>query len=115
MTPRHPLFVAGEPVTTGDWLDVHDKYSGEVAAQVARAGAAHVERAIAAAHEARSAMAAFPPDARRDVLEHCVRRFTERRDELADLLCTEAGKPIPLGVIRRGARIDMTITPTWMA
>ena len=39
-------------------------------------------------------MAAFPPDARRDVLEHCVRRFTERFEELALALCIEAGKPI---------------------
>jgi acyl-CoA reductase-like NAD-dependent aldehyde dehydrogenase len=39
-------------------------------------------------------MAAFPPDARRDVLEHCVRRFDERREELALALCIEAGKPI---------------------
>ena len=31
------------------------------------------------------------------------------------LRTTEAGKPIPLGVIRRGARIEMMITPTWMA
>ncbi|WP_133479054.1 aldehyde dehydrogenase family protein [Cognatilysobacter segetis] len=94
MTKRLPLYVAGRPVTTNAWLDVHDKYSGDVAAQVARAEASHVEHAIAAAHGARAEMAAFPPDARRDVLEHCVRRFTERRDELADLLCTEAGKPI---------------------
>ena len=41
-----------------------------------------------------AAMAAFPPDARRDVLEHCVRRFSERQDELALALCIEAGKPI---------------------
>ncbi|GAB1595518.1 aldehyde dehydrogenase family protein [Lysobacter claricitrinus] len=92
--PQLPIYIAGQPVTTGDWLDVTDKYSGKVAAQVARADASHVEQAIAAAHGARAAMAALPPDARRDVLEHCVRRFEERRDELADLLCTEAGKPI---------------------
>jgi acyl-CoA reductase-like NAD-dependent aldehyde dehydrogenase len=94
MTQCLPIYVAGQPVTTDDRLDVLDKFSGVVAARVARADAAHVERAIASAHGARAAMAAFPPDARRDVLEHCVHRFTERRDELADLLCTEAGKPI---------------------
>ncbi|MGH8078764.1 MAG: aldehyde dehydrogenase family protein, partial [Lysobacter sp.] len=51
-------------------------------------------KAIAAAYKARGAMAAFPPDARRDVLDHCVRRFTERAEELALALCIEAGKPI---------------------
>ena len=94
MSKRLPIYVAGRAVTTGEWLDVHDKYRGEVAAQVAYAGSDHVEQAIAAAYGSRATTAAFPPDARRDVLEHCVRRFTERRDELADLLCTEAGKPI---------------------
>jgi acyl-CoA reductase-like NAD-dependent aldehyde dehydrogenase len=94
MTTRRPIYIAGRAVTTGDGLDVLDKYSGRVAAQVSRAGADQMEHAIAAAHRGRAAMAAFPPDARRDVLDHCVMRFTERRDELADLLCTEAGKPI---------------------
>ncbi|HEY4559264.1 MAG TPA: aldehyde dehydrogenase family protein [Lysobacter sp.] len=89
-----PLHIAGESVTTGEWLDVVDKYRGDIAARVARAGADEVEHAIASAHAARGAMAAFPPDARRDVLEHCVRRFEERREELAELLCIEAGKPI---------------------
>ena len=53
-----------------------------------------MRKAIVAAHKAREAMAAFPPDARRDVLEHCVRRFSERFEELALALCIEAGKPI---------------------
>jgi S1-C subfamily serine protease len=40
----------------------------------------------------------------------------ESVDELHKVLrTTEAGKPISLGVIRRGVRAEMTITPTWMA
>lgn len=89
-----PYYLANRPVAPNADLAVHDKYSGETAARVALADAAAVEQAIAAAHGARDAMAAFPPDARRDVLEHCVRRFRERDEELAQLLCTEAGKPI---------------------
>ena len=73
---------------------MRDKYSGEIATRVAQADAAVVDKAIAAAWNARTAMAAFPPDARRDVLEHCVRRFVERQEELALALCIEAGKPI---------------------
>ena len=38
-----------------------------------------------------AAMAAFE---RQAVLQHCVRRFEERAEELAQLRCTEAGKPI---------------------
>src|SRR5690606_3400725 len=31
---------------------------------------------------------------RKAVLDHCVQRFSERREELAAVLCVEAGKPI---------------------
>ncbi|TCZ82646.1 aldehyde dehydrogenase family protein [Lysobacter sp. N42] len=94
MTAPRPLYLAGRPQATGATLEVFDTWSGERAAVVNAADADTVERAIAAAHDARDAMAALAPYARRDVLEHCVRRFLERREELAQLLCTEAGKPI---------------------
>jgi acyl-CoA reductase-like NAD-dependent aldehyde dehydrogenase len=90
----YPYYLAGKAVAANVDLEVRDKYSGKVATCVAFADAAAVRKAIAAAHEARAAMAAFPPDARRDVLEHCARRFDERREELALALCIEAGKPI---------------------
>ena len=94
MKSRYPYYLANQPLQPNAALDVHDKYSGKRATRVALADAAAVELAIAAAHGARGTMAAFAPDARRDVLEHCVRRFSERQDELALALCIEAGKPI---------------------
>src|SRR5690606_25167836 len=90
----YPYYLAGRAVAANTDLEVLDKYSGKVATRVAFADAATVRKALVAAHGARAAMAAFPPDARRDVLEHCVRRFSERSDELALALCIEAGKPI---------------------
>ena len=90
----YPYFLANKPVAANTDLEVLDKYSGKRATRVAFADAATVRKAIVAAHKARDAMASFPPDARRDVLEHCVRRFVERREELALALCIEAGKPI---------------------
>ena len=91
---RYPYYLANQPVQANTDLDVLDKFSGTRATRVAFADAAAVRKAIVAAHEARGAMAAFPPDKRRDVLEHCVRRFAEMREELALVLCIEAGKPI---------------------
>jgi acyl-CoA reductase-like NAD-dependent aldehyde dehydrogenase len=90
----YPYYLAGKAVAANVDLEVRDKYSGKVATCVAFADGAAVRKAIAAAHGARAEMAAFPPDARRDVLEHCVRRFEERSEELALALCIEAGKPI---------------------
>ncbi|MDQ3618045.1 MAG: aldehyde dehydrogenase family protein [Pseudomonadota bacterium] len=91
---RYPYYLANRPVAANADLEVFDKYTGKRATRVAMADAAAVRKAIVAAHQARETMAAFTPDARRDVLEHCMRRFTERQQELAIALCIEAGKPI---------------------
>ena len=98
----YPYYLANKAVAANTDLEVLDKYTGKPATRVALADATAVDAAIAAAHAARDAMAAFPPDARRDVLEHCVRRFSERQEELALALCIEAGKPI------RDARGEVT-------
>ena len=75
-------------------LEVTDKYTGEVATRVAMADESTIDAAIGAADEAKEAMAAMPAHARQKVLEHCVARFTERQEEMAQALCIEAGKPI---------------------
>lgn len=90
----YPYYLANKPVAANTDLAVLDKYSGKRATRVAFADTATVRKAIVAAHKAAPAMAAFPHDARRDVLEHCISRFTERQEELALALCIEAGKPI---------------------
>jgi acyl-CoA reductase-like NAD-dependent aldehyde dehydrogenase len=91
---HYPCYLAGKAVSANTDLEVLDKYSGKRATRVAFADAATVRKAIVAADKAAPAMAALPHDARRDVLEHCVRRFGERQEELALALCIEAGKPI---------------------
>lgn len=61
---------------------------------MALADAAVIDHAIAAAVQAQEAMARMPAYERQQILDHCVRRFRERADELAESLCIEAGKPI---------------------
>lgn len=90
----YPYYLANKAVAANADLAVFDKHSGKRATRVAFADAATMRKAVVAAHRSRAAMAAFPPDARRAVLEHCVARFTERQEELALALCIEAGKPI---------------------
>ncbi|MBB3227280.1 acyl-CoA reductase-like NAD-dependent aldehyde dehydrogenase [Luteibacter sp. Sphag1AF] len=90
----YPYYVANKPYAPNTDLAVTDKYSGEIAARVAMPDDAAVEKAIAAAVAATGPMKAFKPYQRQAVLEHCVRRFGERQDELAYALCVEAGKPI---------------------
>ncbi len=90
----YPYFLGNEPVAANQDLEVVDKYTGDVATRVALADAAAIDRAIGLATEAAEPMAKMAAYERQDVLEHCVKRFSERFDELAYSLCVEAGKPI---------------------
>jgi acyl-CoA reductase-like NAD-dependent aldehyde dehydrogenase len=90
----YPYYLANEAVYANQDLDVVDKYSGEVATRVAQAKADVIDKAIQAAEDAQPAMTAMPAYERQQVLEHCVKRFQERFDEIAMALCLEAGKPI---------------------
>ena len=90
----YPYYLANEPIAANADLAVTDKYTGEIAARVALADAAAIDRAIAASVEADGPMRRMPPYERQAVLNHCVARFTERFEELALSLCIEAGKPI---------------------
>jgi acyl-CoA reductase-like NAD-dependent aldehyde dehydrogenase len=90
----YPYFLANEAVYANTDLAVTDKYSGEIATRVALADSEAIDAAIRAAVQAQHAMARMPAYERQQVLDHCVRRFRERADELAESLCIEAGKPI---------------------
>jgi acyl-CoA reductase-like NAD-dependent aldehyde dehydrogenase len=90
----YPLYVANVPEQPNADLVVTDKFTGKLATRVAMADAATIDRGIAAAVAAAEPMARMASFERQAVLAHCVKRFTERADELAQALCIEAGKPI---------------------
>jgi acyl-CoA reductase-like NAD-dependent aldehyde dehydrogenase len=90
----YPYYLGGVAERPNQDLAVHDKYSGKVATRVALADAKAIDRAIELAAGATGAMAALPSHRKAAVLHHCARRFEERAEELAQALCTEAGKTI---------------------
>jgi len=94
LKPNYPYYLANQPVQPNADLEVTDKYSGAVVTRVALADEKAIDQAIASAVAATEAMAALPAYKRQAVLQHCVRRFSERAEELALSLCLEAGKPI---------------------
>ncbi len=91
---QYPLYVANQPIETGSWLEVTDKYSNKVVSRVAQADANILDQAIAAAVQAEKAMAALKPFEKQKILLHCVNRFKERSDELTQILVIEGGKPL---------------------
>lgn len=94
MRSTYPLFIAGKAEQPGAELEVTDKFRGTVAARVALAGAAEIERAIVAARAALPETRRMPSHERQAVLERIVAAATGRRDELADTLRVEVGKTI---------------------
>ncbi len=94
LAETYPLYVANVAERPNTDLEVTDKYTGKVATRVALADTPIIERAIAAAAAATEPMRRLATYEKRAVLEHCVKRFTERAEELTMALCIEAGKPI---------------------
>lgn len=89
----YPLYVAGKAVSTGQWLEVQNKYQQTVFARVAVADDKVLEKAIVASVKAEVEMAALKPYQKQKILLHCVKRFNELRDELTEILIAEGGKP----------------------
>lgn len=90
----YPYYLANKPVYANEDLIVENKYTGEPATLVAMADEKVIDQAIAAAVSARTGCEQMGAYERKAVLEHCVSRFRERFDELAQALCIEAGKPL---------------------
>src|SRR5919201_1398757 len=94
------LFVGGEWIETGDWIDVASPYSGERVGRVARAGAAETTRAIDAADSAMRET--LPAHRRGEILVKVAAALGRRHDEVARLISDEAGKPM------KAARVEAT-------
>lgn len=94
LATAYPYYLANKAIYANEDLIVTDKYTGETATRVAMASPEVIDQAIAAAVNAAEPMAQLPAYERQAVLDHCVKRFRERQDELAMALCIEAGKPI---------------------
>src|SRR3954467_4312570 len=86
------LFVAGEWLDTGDWIEVRSPYSGEVASRGAKAGAAEPKRAAAAAEQA--LLEPLPAHKRAEILVKVVAGIARRHEEIAQQISDEAGKPL---------------------
>ncbi len=102
LNESYPYYLANKPMQPNTDLVVTNKYTSEPATRVALANAATIDQAIAASVEAFDTMRKMPAYKRQDVLNHVVRRVTERHEELSKALCIEAGKPI------RDARGEVT-------
>src|ERR671936_822279 len=94
------LFLAGEWVETGDWVEVRSPYSGDVVGRVAKAGAAETRRAVDAAEEAMREP--LPAHKGAEIFVRVAGHLGRRHDEVARTISDEAGKPM------KAARVEAT-------
>jgi glyceraldehyde-3-phosphate dehydrogenase [NAD(P)+] len=86
--------IGGTWEASSEVIEVTDLAAGGVFAEVAGASADQAEAAVAAAHEAKAAMRETTIVQRAEWLEAIADGLLERKDELADVIVREAGKPV---------------------
>lgn len=85
---------------TGEWQDVRSPYSGELVGRVARARADDARSAVNAAADALARP--LPAHKRAEILSRVAGRLGRRHEEVAQVVCAEAGKPL------KAARVETT-------
>lgn len=89
---RMQLYIDGKWVDGNGTMPVYDPSDGSIIAEVATAGEAEVEAAIAAAHRAQPEWAATAPRYRSELLRKAFELMTAESDMLAELVSRENGK-----------------------
>ena len=89
-----PFLLNGKWVSEGKAAEIRSPYDGSVIAQVVRSTPAHLEEAVKAAVEAFEKTRKLPSCERQRALLAVRQYMLERREEFAQTICSEAGKPI---------------------
>jgi acyl-CoA reductase-like NAD-dependent aldehyde dehydrogenase len=101
------LFVGGEWIETGDWLEVRSPFDESFVGRVAKGGASDTRRAVDAAERAMAEP--LPAHERAAILDRTARLVEERSEEIARTISAEAGKPLKAARIE-AARAQSTFT-----
>lgn len=91
------LWIDGQDVTaqSGETQDVLNPYNNEVVSTISMAGAEDLEIALASAHHAfETIMRKMPAHERAEILKRSAVILLEQAEEMAQIMCLEAGKPI---------------------
>ena len=90
----YPIYVAGEWQKSDEPLAVRNPYSGDVVGVTYQASRDQLEEAIVGAERAFDVTRQMPTYERVALLRAMAAGLKERRDEIAVMIATEAGKPI---------------------
>jgi acyl-CoA reductase-like NAD-dependent aldehyde dehydrogenase len=94
MLRRTPLFIDGASVGTARIDRIRNPFDDSLASEVPIAGHEDLERAVRAASDARESFRALPAHRRAAIADDVSRALGEQKEELAQLITLESGKPI---------------------
>lgn len=94
MQESRPFLVHGQWKSSDLTAPVVDPFTGKLVAHVAQATQSEVDEAITSTHDATTTMGQLPAHARYNVLQQVAALLYRRREEFAQTISTEAGKPI---------------------
>jgi acyl-CoA reductase-like NAD-dependent aldehyde dehydrogenase len=101
------LWIDGAWIEGERVVEVRSPWSGEVLRRVAQASAAQADRALAVAFAARPRLAAQTTGKRREVVEGISAGLRARAEEMAQLISTEAGKPLALARVEVARAVEV--------
>lgn len=115
MTTPFPLRIAGESVKTATLLDVLNPFTQETAFQVNLAGPKELDRAVTSTQGALAKTRELAAYERYEILHQIIKGLESRKEELAQTIRQEAGKPISLarGEVER-AMITFSLAADWV-
>src|SRR6185369_15204073 len=88
------VFVGGNWIDTGENVVIRSPFDQSVVASVRRATRAHLDEAISAAVAAFEVTRKMASYERKRVLDRVAAELSSRKEEFANAICLEAGKPI---------------------
>jgi len=100
-----PSYIAGQPVRTDRWLEVHYPWDNSLTGRVAVVGPEHLDQAIEAALSGQQQP--LTRYERHDILRKAAALLAEHREELAWLICREAGMCIRETMYETGRTSDV--------
>ncbi len=109
MRAEIPNLIAGEsaPPLSGEWLGKLRPADGTHLCRLARSGASDVAAAVSAARTVQPAWAERTPVERGEIVRELALLLRERRDEAAEIVIAETGKPLELALGETDAAVEM--------
>ena len=115
IAPKHGLYIGGEWIETGEYDEVKLPYDGTVVGLVSHATAADANHAIEAAQQGARAIAALANHERADLLLRIAEQVRNDEAELAQLICSETGKPINEARVEANRSVNTLIAAAHVA